>query len=265
MLKVFFQFVLILMPTLVSIFYPLQKIVFGFFALFTIDTQNIEIAINSITSNQTVISIICGILLSGFLYFWRKRVNKEKLFNIGNRYNNYPILIYWIASKILGYQKVTLVRVPIFLQYKLLLADIFPNILVDSDVETKELAVVVTEKNLDQASDELNLILVDTYEISEGQIPLDKLNLPTIIIQNGHDFRGNRFFNPEFIKIIREKTNLYSGAFKQVNIFSTTNTNHNHAIISKCFKNAGRTGFKEVFVYQANRENFNFDDCYKVL
>lgn len=91
---------------------------------------------------------------------------------------------------------------------------------------------------MEQSSDELNLILMDTYEITEDQIPLNKINLLTIIIQNGTDFGGHRFLNPEFVRMIREKTNLYSRTFKKVNIYSTTNTNHNEAIINKCVNDA---------------------------
>ncbi|MFJ5621243.1 hypothetical protein ACIQD3_00665 [Peribacillus loiseleuriae] len=265
MVKVILQCILILLPTAVSVFYPLQKIVYVFLSLLTIDTTNLDNVIKSITSNEKTISIICGIILSVFFYFWRKRANTEKLFNTGDSYNNYPIWIYWIAGKILGYGKLTLVRVPIYLQYKLLLADVFPNILVDSDIENKEQAVIVLEKNMEQPFDELNLILMDTYEITEDQIPLNKINLPTVIIQKGNDFEGHRIFNPEFVKVIREKTNLYSRTFKQVNIFSTTNTNHNNAIISKCFKIGNRTGFKNILVHQANRENYTFTEEHRVL
>ncbi|MED2974077.1 hypothetical protein P4361_17760 [Fictibacillus sp. B-59209] len=265
MSKVISQCIFIVFPLLLAIIYPLQKVAYGCLSLLTIDTTNLDNAIKSITSNETIISIICGVILSVFFYFWRKRANTEKLFNTGNRYNDYPLVIYWIAGKILGYGKVTLVRVPIYLQYKLLLADIFPNIIVDSNVENKEKAVSVIEKNMEQPFNELNLILVDTYEITEDQIPLNKLNLPTVIIQNGNDFGGHRCFNPEFVKMIREKTNLYSKTFKKVNIFSTTNTNHNEAIISKSFKNGNRTGFKNIAVYQANRDDFCFTEEHKVL
>jgi hypothetical protein len=263
--KVIIQCVFILLPTLVSILYPLQKIVYGFLPLLTIDTTNIDNSIKSLTSNEKIISIICGIILSVFFYIWRKRANTEKLFNTGNSYNDYPLVIYWIAGKILGYGKVTLVRVPIYLQYKLLLADIFPNILVDNDVDNKENKVYVIERNMEEPLDELNLILMDTYEITDTQIPINKINLPTVIIQNGNDFGGHRVFNPNFVKMIREKTNLYSGTFKKINIFSTTNTNHNEAIISKCFKNGNRTGFRNINVYQANREDYSFTEEYKVL
>lgn len=238
---------------------------YGLLSLLTIDTVNLDNAIKSITSNEKIISIICGIILSAFIYNWRKRTNAEKLFNTGNAYNDYPLVIYWIAGKILGYGKVTLVRVPIYLQYKLLLADIFPNIQVDSDVENKEQTVNVIEKNMEQPFDELNLILMDTYEITEDQLPLNKRNLPTVIIQNGTDFGGHRYFNAEFVKMVREKTNLYFRTFKKVNIYSTTNTNHNEAIITKCFKNGNRTGFKNISVFQANRVDFSFTEEYKVL
>lgn len=143
MFKVILQCLLILLPSIVSIFYPLQKIAYGFFALLTMDTKILDNALKSITSNEKIISIICGIIFSVILYLWRKKVNTDKLFNTGNSYHNYPLYIYWIASKILGYGKVTLVRVPIHLQYKLIITDLFPNISVDNDVEKKEETVMV--------------------------------------------------------------------------------------------------------------------------
>jgi len=263
-IKVIFQCMVILFPTLVSIFYPLQKIVYGILSIVGIDTNNLDIAIKSITDNEKIISIICGLILSVFINFWIRKTNTERLFNTGNSYNKYPFYIYWISHYILGYGTVSLIRVPIYLQYKIILSDIFPDIIVDSEVENKEQPVTIVEKNMEKTIDELNLILVDTYEIKKDQIPLDKLKLPTVIIQNGYDFSGHRFFNPEFVKKIREKTNLYSKTFKQVNIFSTTNTNHNKEIVSKCFKNGNRTGFKNIIVYQANREDYTFSEKHQV-
>lgn len=263
--KVLFQCFLILSPAIVGIFYPLQEIAYAVFSLWGADVSKFDESIKSIIKNETVISIVCGAILSIIIYFLIRRVNKNKLFNTGDKYNDHPLWVYWLASKILGYGKVSLVRVPIYLQYKLLLNDIFPETIVDSAVKEIDQSVVVTERNMEYPSNELNLVLIDTYEIANSQIPLNKYHLPTLFIRSGNETDSNRSLNPEFIKEIRKKTNDHSKSYKQLNVFSTTNTNHNQLIVYKCFKNGNRTGFKNIFVYQASRGDFVFNRGYKVL
>ncbi|MFP7479657.1 hypothetical protein [Terribacillus saccharophilus] len=264
MKKVLLQCSIILLPALIGIFYPIQKIFYGLLSLLTIDVTKFDEILKSIISNERIISIICGIIFSILIYIWRTKANKDKQFNTADKYNKYPIWVFWLASKGLGYGKVSLVRVPIYLQYKLLLKDTFHETLVD-EVEEKVLPVVLTERNMDHDSKELNLVLIDTYNITDEQIPSDKIQLPTIIIKSGNEIDSNRSFNPEFIKEIRKKTHALSKNYIQLNVFSTTNTNHNTSIVNKCFKNGGRTGFKNVYVYQASRSNHVFNDSYKVL
>jgi len=266
MLKVFFQLFIIILPTLVSIFYKYTKLLLlALLELSGKSTTNLEIALESIIKNPIILSTICGVISSALILILIRRNNKEKIFNTGDKYHRYPTWIYWVASNVLGYGKVTMVRVPIFLQYKLLIKDTFPDILVDENVEEHEQEVIIIEKNMEKLSEELNLILEDTYAIRENSLPIEKLDLPTLIIKNGSEFNGNRIYNPKYIINIREKTNFYSRRFKKINIFSTTNTNHNKDIILKCFKNGGRTGFKRITVYQADTENYNFNKEYKII
>ncbi|MGM0940791.1 MAG: hypothetical protein ACQEWU_07495 [Bacillota bacterium] len=93
----------------------------------------------------------------------------------------------------------------------------------------------------------------------------NKIHLPTIIIRSGNQIDSNRSINPEFIKEVRKVTNIYCKTYSQLNVFSTTNTNHNKTIVNKCFKNGSRTGFKNIIVYQASRTNYVFNEGYKVL
>lgn len=265
MKKVLVQCFLILLPAIVSVFYPIQEITYGILSLIGIDVTKLDEIVKSIIDNERVISIILGGVLSIFIYIWRTRANKDKLFNTGNNYNEFPLWVYWVASKILGYGKVSLVRVPIYLQYKLLLKDVFPLIVVDNDVEEKDQSIVVIEKNMEYPSNELNLVLIDTYEITDSQIPSIKVHLPTIFIKSGNETDGNRSLNPKFIKEIRKKTNDLHRMYKHLNVFPTTNTNHNQLIVYKCFKNGSRTGFENIVVYQASRDNYEFNLGYKVV
>lgn len=118
---------------------------------------------------------------------------------------------------------------------------------------------------MEHTSEEINFLLVDTYEIKNNQIPRSKRKFPTVIIENGKEFDGHRIYNPEFVKTIREQTVLYSAEYRRINIFATTNTNHNKSIIINCFKNADRTGFTSISVFQSTKGIFNFNKCYKVL
>lgn len=266
MKKILVQCFLILLPVIIFAVFPLQvEIVYGVLSLRGIDFTKFDEIINSIIENKRLISVICGVVLAIFILMWLKKANKDKLFNTRNKYNEYPLWIYWVASKILGYGKVSLVRVPIYLQYKILLKDVFPEIIVDNDVEEKGRSTVVIEKNMEFPSNELNLVLVDTYEIIDSQIPSNKAHLPTIYIKSGNETDSNRSLNLEFIKEIRKKTNDHYRAYNQLNVFSTTNTNHNKLIVNKCFKNGSRTGFENIFVYQASRSNYVFNRGYKVL
>ncbi|WP_368901888.1 hypothetical protein [Oceanobacillus oncorhynchi] len=261
--KVTAQIFIILIPLLVSIFYPIQNIAPGILSLGW-DVSNFNETINNIVDINIVISMIWGLLGSVFICLLIRRSNKNKLFNRGSQYNDYPLWLYWTAGRILGYGKITLVRVPIYLQFQLLFKDYFPEVLIDG-AEERKLEVKIIKRNMNEVSNEINLILIDTYKIVTSEIPQDKVNLPTIIIESGNQIDSNRSFNPEFLKEVRKITNIYRKEYKQINVFATTNTDHNKAIINKCFKNGGRTGFENIFVYQASRGSYVFEERYKVL
>lgn len=121
------QCILIFFPVLISFLYPVQKIFYSFLTIFptNIDAGRLETSLKSISNNEKTISIICGLIFSLLIYIWRSKVNKEKIFNVGNQYGDFPFFIYKIAAKFLGYGSVSLVRVPIYLQFKLILKDTF--------------------------------------------------------------------------------------------------------------------------------------------
>lgn len=262
--KVIAQVIIILSPIIISFFYPIQDIAYGIISIVK-DPTKFDEMVRGIIDNKKVISIIWGVLASILIHYFIRIRNKDELFNTGGKYNDYPLWIYWIAGRILGYGKVSLIRVPIYLQYQLLFKDMFPEIVVDDEVEKREHTVEIIKKNMDEISNEINLVLVDTYEITEDEIPIGKLNLPTIIIKSGNQIDSDRSINPQFVKEVRQITNIYHREYTQLNLFATTNTNHNKFIINKCFKNGNRTGFKNIFVYQASRTDYVFNEGYKVL
>lgn len=255
--KVIAQCLIILLPIVIAILWPVQDLLLWLIS-FSSESTYLETWLSSITQNESLILFILGIIVSIFLLFVIRYRNGNRLFNTGDGYFNYDLPFYWVAAIVLGYGKLTLIRVPIYLQYKLLFKDWFPEILVDNNIETSTETPIVIEKNIDGNGNEINFILSDTYEIKIEDIPIDKRNLPTVIIQRTSEFKGVRIYNPKFISCIREKTNYYRMLYTNVNIYATTNTNHNKEIILKCFKNGNRTGFEHINVYEQGNKGRNY-------
>lgn len=254
--KIYIQLFIILIPLLSGIIWPLQDLFYTFLSFF-FNIDPLKGFLASISNNNKVNSIILGGLLTGSLWTYRNNKNKDKLLNTGNGYFDSAYFHFWIGSKILGYGKVTLIKVPIQLQYKLIINDTFQEILVDPDGREIEEDVNITTSNLEVESDTINFILSDTYQTKIEEIPQVKRNLPTIIIERSSEYNGVRTFNPNFVNEIRNYSNLYSRQYKHINIFATTNTNHNKAIVEQCFKNGGRTGFKKISVFDQKAESIN--------
>lgn len=265
MLKVILQCSLLLIMPILGMIYLLQDILYAVLAILGIEVSRIETILTTLPLNERGISIVSGLIISIIVLWLLRKSNKEKTFNTGDNYGEYPYFIYYIASKILGYGFITLVRVPIYLQFRLVIQELFDNFKVDENTREISQPVTVTKKNMEQNFNEINLILNDTYKILEEQIPLSKRHLPTITVTNGSELNGVRNYNIQFIEEIRKQTNEISRSYSSINVFATTNTKHNVAIIESCFKNAGRTGFKKLNVFQYDSKNESYDESYPVL
>lgn len=265
MVKVILQCLLVLVMPILGMIYLLQDALYAVLAFSGIEGSRIETILTSLPLNERGLSIVSGLIISLIILWALRKSNKEKVFNTGDNYGKYPYALYYIASKILGYGFVTLVRVPIYLQFRLVIEDLFDNVKVDENTREEPQPITVTKKNMEQNSDEINLILNDTYPILEEQIPLAKRTLPTVEITNGIESSGIRTYNIQFIDEVRKQTNELRHSYSKINVFATTNTKHNKAIIEDCFKNGRRTGFKELTVFQSNNVNYFFDESYHIL
>lgn len=128
---------------------------------------------------------VIGIGFMLFVLNQIRKTNKERLFNTKNVYHNYPYIWYWICAKVLGYAKCNLKLVPIYLQFKLVMNDTFAEYDVGTDddypiIENEE--IKISKLNWNQVSQEINLVLVDTYPITKSQLPVLKKTLSTIVI-----------------------------------------------------------------------------------
>lgn len=191
------------------------------------------------------------VLFGGLLKIFRE-FNKEFIMNNSNVYHDYSFFWYWFCARILGIKKCNLILVPIYMQFKLVIEDIFneyPLDEADFPVIKDEVDSAVEKINMDMESSEMNLILEDTYVIESRQIPFSKKNLPTIKISRNINNDHTRHFSPKFIQVISEEIRKLP-QINRINIYATTNPMNTLRIIRTTFKMADRGNVDHIFVYQ---------------
>lgn len=187
------------------------------------------------------------------LVFWIiRRDNKEYVMNHDNVYHDYPFRWYWFCAKVLGIKKCNLILVPIYMQFKLVIENIFDAYPFDEaafPIIDGEPECIIEKENMEADLSEINLILEDTYVIESNQIPCSKQNLPTIKISRNNGNSHTRHYSPKFIDAISEEIRKLPQVFI-VNIYATTNPKNTVQIIRSTFKMADRGNVEHVFVYQ---------------
>ncbi len=187
------------------------------------------------------------------LVFWIIRQwNKDFVMNNDNVYHDYPFAWYWFCGKVLGIKKCNLILVPIYMQFKLVIENIFEEYPFDEaafPMDEGELVCIIEKKNMEADLSEINLILEDTYVIESEQIPCCKQNLPTIKISRNNGKSHTRRYSPNFINAISEEIRRLPQV-SIVNIYATTNPRNMVQIIRSTFKMADRGNVEHVFVYQ---------------
>lgn len=183
-----------------------------------------------------------------------RRYNKEFVMNNDNVYHDYRFIWYWFCAKVLGIKKCNLILVPIYMQFKLVIENIFKDYPLDETafpVIEAEPECIIENENMSTNLSEINLILEDTYVIESNQIPLRKKSFPTIKISRNVENSHTRHFSPKFINAVSEEIRKLPQVYR-VNIYATTNPMNTLHIIRSTFKMANRGNIEHVFVYQQN-------------
>ena len=182
---------------------------------------------------------------------WRIRAhNKDFLMNRKNIYHKYAYGWYWFCSKILGIQKCNLVRVPIYMQFMLVIRGTFADYPLDeSAYPVVENESATSTINSEVHEKEMNLILEDTYLVDFKQIPKMKQGLRTIKVSRNDGKDKGRHFSQKYIEaVINTVRNLDNDSI--VNIFATTNPMNTKHIASRAFALADRGNVQHLYVYQ---------------
>ncbi len=181
-----------------------------------------------------------------------RKHNKEVTMNKKNLYHQYNYFWYWFCAKILGIKKCSLILVPIYMQFRLVIRSTFEDYPLDQSdypVIDDETNIKTTKLNWSRNPSEINMILEDTYQIDIKQIPDEKSNLPTIKISRNDGSSTVRHYSRKFIDRVNDETRGLSNGVR-VNVYATTNPMNTYNIAKQVFKIANRGNLAELYVYQ---------------
>lgn len=199
------------------------------------------------------IAIAIGLLIITHMNI--RKYNKDFIMNNDNVYHDYPFGWYWFCAKVLGIKKCNLILVPIYMQFKLVIGNVFQEYPLEENdfpIMENEPTCTVVKENMDVDLKEVNLIFEDTYVIEAKQIPIRKQTLPTIKISRNNNNSHTRHFSPQFVDAIIEEVRKLPHIYA-VNVYATTNPMNTLRIACSAFRMADRGNIDHVFVHQQNR------------
>jgi len=202
----------------------------------------------ALSHGKLVASVILFVLI-----LWRiRKYNQNFLMNRKNVYHNYCYIWYWICAKVLGIKKCNLVRVPVFMQFKLVINGTFEEYPLNDDeypIVDDEPDCLVEKINKGMDRNEINLILEDTYLIEFTQLPKSKQDLFTVKVSRNDGTTNGRHFSQKLIEAtINEVRNLKSS--KTINVYATTNPKNTAHIAKRVFALGDRGNIKQLYVFQ---------------
>lgn len=205
-------------------------------------------------------------------YFHNK--HKDELFNSnGTIYYKFHYCLFWIASRILGYGKIQLAGIPISMQYKLVLRSTFKETLGDywethysetDDIyyDSNELKQIIKSKYSisDPKTENLNLFIMDTYNITEDSIAEKYKGNDFVEIISTLNDSGRRYKNRQLVQKVREVVNMYSTGkkYKNIFVFSTANPMNNLDIINSSFRLFGKTVNCKIILVEWNGRSSDY-------
>jgi len=211
---------------------------------------NISIRLNNLPKESIFV------LFAIFLYIMIRKYNESREFFKGNLYgsNNYYI---YILAKILGFKKICLKRKPYYIIFKILLNQDFPEIL-ELEEENKHLSSQIKiisnydKEDINNELKEFNLIISDTYQIIDEQIPFEKRNINTIRITRigGGE---NRISSELLVNEVKKAVRHIIKTDSKINLFMTTSTYNTYKIVTDSFMQSGRDNLR-IEIFQQGRD-----------
>ena len=250
-----FQCVALILSIVHPLFFDLPKVIVGLLTQVEVKVSELEIIWRLLILYRKW-TLAAGIFI--FLIFKFRKHNKDIVIrqNISNRIIWHTIWGYWLCRKVLNYQKISLVRVPIPMQFRLICSNLFEEYQYDSVVELESGKDCVKKEVFNDAcyTNTVNLVLADTYPLSwTDQLPADYLNFTTIKIDRTSEDR-RRYCSADFIKEVVFAVRDLPQNVVEINLFGTLNPAHCLGIAKECFMTGGRDHIKMLNVFQQSSE-----------
>lgn len=201
----------------------------------------------SMKKGNGAISLLFMIVIIMLLH----KYNKEKTLNKGELYHNHTYLGYIFCAKVLGYKTCSILRVPIAMQFKLIIRETFDKYFYGEDDDYK----VIQEENIkvertnDKYTSTINLVLADTYSIKKEMLPESTNSLYTIYISRDNEDNSVRVFSKDFCEQVRNIVSKLPDEVYGINLYSTLNAKHCYWIANNIFKQGGRSNIKRLIVF----------------
>lgn len=259
----------VIIPILSIFILPILIFIFAiqYFSISEINLLFVTLELNENTnipnyiSNLSVITTI--IVLFSIIFIAIRNLNKNRVFLAGNIYGTNYYIFYKLA-KVLGFNKISLIRKPYYCMFKIIINDDFEE-LVNLDKENEKLSsdisIRVDESKFHNINNlrECNLIVSDTYKIQLEQLPIDKKDIDTIEIERiGHN--GVRISSQDLVNEVRKAVVKIVNTGANINLFLTTSTFNTYQIIRECFMQADRDKIElEVFQQDTSKRDKKFN------
>lgn len=206
--------------------------------------------------------VLYSLISTSLLMIFRKN-NAERTFNDGHSvylHNCYKRL--WVAANILGYRKLQLIGVSIPMQFELIINGVFSEFISESSVMQYDefKGEIIVEYPIENKKNKVvNLLVCDTYDIPLEKLAADYLENTTVKISSQQKYSGNRYNNPQLVSTVREETQKVINAYKEVNLFMTTNPLNTQKIVGTSFLTLDRSSFDRVSVIQMDERKLYND------
>ncbi len=203
------------------------------------------------------------------LFVWIRKSNKSSLLNTGDLYHDHLYVGYWICSKILGYKKCNLIRVPVAMQFKLVIRDTFVDYDYGQDNDYRD----IDDENIkikspsNNYSSTVNLVLSDTYPVFKEMLPTSTSDLSTIWIQRDNKNDSVRSYSKKFRESVQNTVRQLPNNVCAINLYPTLNPKHSYWIARNVFKLGGRSNIRILTIFsQPNKNgNWNFSETGTVI
>lgn len=257
------------MKKIKKICYPIKRIVLpilliavvsiylsSIFKFIDYEGNGFLIKLSEITFNYPR-KVACILLFFGFLIIYR-RLNKDKEYAPTNIYGDYHVIIYYIAWLFVGYKKVNLKMKPIPLQFQLLSINKL-ECFDDTEYSDKNYKYKVNHiGKLGKDTKQINIIVSDTYPITDDKIPKTLIDNYTINLTREGE-KGIRVKSQELIELLIKEVQNTKQYCKTYNLFLSTPASTNMSIFNQVF-HTERDKFI-LNIYQQDSENeFKFKD-----